>query len=167
MAVQVARALGAEVTAVCSTRNLDLVRSIGAHHTIDYTAEDFPQMERKWDLIIQVAGNRTKREIRQALTSRGIGVLVGGGTGRQADEHMRMLDVLASMAGNLIAPFKRQKMYFCMAKGRKHDLVRISELVDAGQITPVIDRAYPLAETAEAMRYLESGRVRGKVVVTP
>jgi len=82
-------------------------------------------------------------------------------------EHIRMLDILASMAGNLIAPFKRQKMYFCMAKGRKHDLVHISELVDSGQVTPVIDRTYPLAETADAMRYLETGRVRGKVVITP
>jgi NADPH:quinone reductase-like Zn-dependent oxidoreductase len=167
MAVQVARTLGAEVTGVCSTRNLDLVRSIGAHHVIDYTVEDFPRIDRKWDVVIQVAGNRTRAEIRKALAPRGIGVLVGGGTGRQTDEPIRMFQIRASMAGNLLAPFKRQKMYFCLAKGSRHDLVYISELVEAGKVSPVVDRSYPLAETAEAMRYLESGHVRGKVVVTP
>jgi NADPH:quinone reductase-like Zn-dependent oxidoreductase len=167
MAVQVARALGAEVTGVCSTRNLDLVRSIGAHHVIDYAVEDFSRMDRKWDVVIQVAGNRTKSDIRRSLAPRGIGVLVGGGTGRQVDEQVRMFEILMSMAGNLLAPFKRIKMYFCIAKGRRRDLVYVSELVEAGKVTPVVDRVYPLAETAEAMQYLESGRVRGKLVISP
>lgn len=167
MAVQIARALGADVTGVCSTRNLDLVRSIGAHHAIDYTLEDFATMARTWDVVVQVAGNRTNAEIRQALAPRGIGVLVGGGTGRREDEKIGMLDVLGSAAGNLLAPFKRQKLYLCMAKGRKRDLLFVSDLVDAGKVTPVLDRTYPLAEAAEAMRYLEAGHVRGKVVVRP
>jgi NADPH:quinone reductase-like Zn-dependent oxidoreductase len=167
MAVQIARALGAEVTGVCSTRNLDFVRSIGAHHAIDYTVEDFAAMDRKWDVVVQVAGNRTSAEIRRALAPHGIGVLVGGGTGRDPNEQIRMFDILRDMAGNLVAPFTKQKVYLCMASGRRTDLIYTTELVEAGKVTPVLDRVYPLAEAAEAMRYLEAGHVRGKVVVTP
>jgi NADPH:quinone reductase-like Zn-dependent oxidoreductase len=167
MAVQIARALGAEVTGVCSTPNLDLVRSIGAQHVIDYTAEDFSRMGRRWDVVVQVAGTRTNAEIRRALQPGGIGVIVGGGTGRQPDEPIRMLEVLGTMAGNLVAPLIRQKIYFCLANGNKNDLTFVSELVEAGQVLPVVDRVYPLADTAEAMHYLEGGHVRGKVVITP
>lgn len=165
VAVQIARALGAEVTGVCSTRNLDLVRSIGAHDTIDYTTDDFARMNRKWDVVIQVAGNRTAQEIRRALGPTGIGVLVGGGTGRQENDPIRMGEVVGAMTGNLLAPFMRQKVYMCMAKGRREDLLFISDLVQAGKLMPVIDRTYPLAETAEAMRYLEGGHARGKVII--
>jgi NADPH:quinone reductase-like Zn-dependent oxidoreductase len=166
MAVQIARALGGDVTGVCSTGNLDLVRSIGAHHTIDYTKEDFARMNLKWDVILQVAGNRTSRELRRALAPAGIGVAIGGGTGRQEDDPIRIGDVLGAMAGNLVAPFVRQKVYMCMAKGRAADLLFVSDLVQAGTLTPVIDRTYPLSQTADALRYLETGHARGKVVVT-
>jgi NADPH:quinone reductase-like Zn-dependent oxidoreductase len=165
MVVQIARALGAEVTGVCSTRNLDLVRSVGAQHAIDYTTEDFAQMDRKWNVVVQVAGNRTSREIRSALAPAGIAVLVGGGTGRQEGNPIRMGDIIGAVVGNLVAPFVRQKTYMCMAKGRRGDLLFVSDLVQAGKLTPVIDRTYPLTQTADALRYLEAGHARGKVVV--
>jgi NADPH:quinone reductase-like Zn-dependent oxidoreductase len=166
MAVQIARALGAEVTGVCSTRNLDLVRSIGAHDAIDYTTQDFSQMDRKWDVVIQVAGNATNEKLRRALGPSGIAVLVGGGTGRREDESIRVREILRSIAGNLFAPFMRKKVYFCMARGRRDDLLFINDLFEAGKLTPMVDRTYPLAETAEALRYLEAGRAQGKVIVT-
>ena len=167
LAVQIARALGAEVTGVCSTRNLDLVRSLGAHHAIDYTAEDFAAGGRQYDVVVQIAGTRTKKELRRALTPRGTAVLVGGGTGRQEGEMIRMREILADMAGNLIAPFRQQKVYFCLAKARRSDLLFVSELVEAGRLTPVVDRTYPLADAAQALRYLEAGHARGKVIAVP
>lgn len=165
LAVQIARALGAEVTGVCGTRNLDLVRSIGAHQAIDYTVEDFAAAGREYDVIVQIAGTRTKPELLRALAPRGTVVLVGGGTGRQEGEQIRMRDILRDMAGNLLAPVKRQKVYFCMARPRRSDLLVVSELIEAGRLTPVVDRTYPLVDVADALRYLEAGHARGKVIL--
>jgi NADPH:quinone reductase-like Zn-dependent oxidoreductase len=165
-AVQIARALGAEVTGVCSTRNVDLVRSIGAHHVIDYTIDDFAAMGRKYDVVIQIAGIRTNDELRGALAPRGRLVLVGGGTGRAQVENPSVPEVLGMFARNLLAPFMRQQIRVMMTKTRKSDLVYLGELVEGGKLMPVIDRTYPLTEAADAMRQLEGGHVRGKVVVT-
>jgi NADPH:quinone reductase-like Zn-dependent oxidoreductase len=165
-AVQIARALGAEVTGVCSTRNLELVRSLGAHHVIDYTVEDFTKSKTKYDVVVHTAGNRTNTELRRALEPRGHLVLVGGGTGREEDAPIGILDVLGAFAGNFLAPVMRQKTRMMMTKPRKNDLLFLAELIEAGKLTPVIDRAYQLAEAAEAIRYLEAGHARGKVVVT-
>jgi NADPH:quinone reductase-like Zn-dependent oxidoreductase len=165
-AVQVARALGAEVTGVCSTRNIDLVRSLGARHVIDYTVEDFVTMGRQYDLVVQLAGNRKNDELRRVLAPHGTLVLVGGGTGREENSDISMLEVLGSFAGNFLSPFMRQKTRMMMTKGGRSDLLFLTQLIEAGTLTPIIDRTYPLAEAAEAIRYLETGHARGKVVVT-
>jgi NADPH:quinone reductase-like Zn-dependent oxidoreductase len=165
-AVQIARALGAEVTGVCSTRNVELVRSLGAHHVIDYTIEDFVTMGREYDVIVQLAGNRKNDELRRALAPRGTLVLVGGGTGREENVDIPILEVLGDFARNLLAPFVRQPTRMMMTKTRKSDLIFLTQLIEAGKLTPVVDRTYPLADSAEAIRYVETGHARGKVVVT-
>ena len=165
-AVQIARALGAEVTGVCSTRNLELVRSLGAHHVIDYTVQDVTTSETKYDVVVHTAGNLTNTQLRRVLAPRGNLVLVGGGTGREENAPIAILDILGAFAGNFLAPFMRQKTRMMMTKPRKNDLLFLAELIEAGKLTPVIDRTYPLAEAAEAIRYLETGHARGKVVVT-
>lgn len=166
-AVQIARALGANVTAVCSTRNVDLVRSLGAHHVIDYTVEGFTRNERRYDVILQIAGNHRIRDLKRALAPRGALVLVGGGTGRDDSGGSGMLEVLAlTVAGRVFSPFVRQRVGMFMAQIRKRDLLFLTELIQAGRLTPIIDRAYPLRDAAEAIRYLEAGHARGKVIVT-
>jgi NADPH:quinone reductase-like Zn-dependent oxidoreductase len=165
-AVQIAKALGAEVTGVCSTRNLELVRAIGADHVVDYTAEDFTRNGRRYDLVLQICGDRSLRDLRRALTPRGTLVLVGGGTGRH-EKGDGMLGPLAAMIkGRFLSRFTHQRIRMFITKGRHDDLVYLSEQVEAGSLTPVIDRSYPLADAAEAIRYLEAGHARGKVVVT-
>jgi len=163
-AVQIGRAFGAEVTGVCSTRNLEFVRALGAHHVIDYTAEDFTQGAGKYDVIIQTAGNQKNDQLRRALKPRGSLVLVGGGTGREIED-IKLLEVLGMFAANFAAPFMRQKTRLMMGKIRNGDLQFIAELMVSGKVTPVIDRTYLLAEAAEAIRYLEAGHARGKVVI--
>jgi NADPH:quinone reductase-like Zn-dependent oxidoreductase len=167
-AVQIAKALGANVTGVCSTRNLDLVRSIGADHVIDYTAEDFAANGRQYDLVLHVAGNRSLADHRRALAADGTLVLVGGGVGRDrgANETLRLLGMLAylTMRG-VFSPFLRQRIRMFAAKSRQSDLAFLAELCDVGKLTPVIDRSYPLADAAEAIRHLEAGHARGKVIV--
>jgi NADPH:quinone reductase-like Zn-dependent oxidoreductase len=165
-AVQIARALGAEVTGVCSTRNVEFLRSIGAHHVIDYTIDDFVKMGQKYDIVVQVAGSRPNDELRAALAPRGRLVIVGGGTGRETADNTSMLEVLGLFARNILAPFMRQKTFMMMTKTRQSDVVYLGELIEAGKLTPVIDRTYPFTEAAEAIRHLEGGHVRGKVVVT-
>ena len=164
-AVQIARALGGEVTGTCSSRNLEFVRSLGAHHVIDYTQNDFATMEQKYDLIVQVAGNRTSTELRRALTPRGTAVEVGGGTGRE-EVDIPISDILESVARTMFARFQRQKVLLMMAKSRNSDLRFLADLIESGKVTPVVDRTYPLAEAADAIRYLEAGHARGKVIVT-
>lgn len=166
-AVQIAKALGADVTAVCGTRNVELLRSIGADNVIDYTAGDFTRNGRQYDLILQVAGNRSVRELRRALAPQGTLIMVGGGTGREESGSGDMLGVLAPLIRSLFSRFTRQRVRLILAKIRRNDLLAITELIEAGQLTPVVDRAYPLADTAAAIRYLEAGHARGKVVVVP
>jgi len=157
-AVQLAKAFGATVTGVCSTTKTDLVRSIGADHVIDYTREDFTE---RYDLVLDIAGNRSLSHLRRALTPRGTLVLVGGEDGGRwfggMDRPLRAL---------VLSPFVGQNLRPLMSSERAPDLEVLSELIEAGKVTPVIDRTYPLGEAADALRYLDSGRVRGKVVIT-
>jgi NADPH:quinone reductase-like Zn-dependent oxidoreductase len=156
-AVQIAKSFGAEVTAVCSTRNVDTARSIGADHVIDYTREDFAQSGRHYDLILGANAHHSIFDYRRALSQDGIYVLVGGG-------------VVRIIQGMLMAPLVsrigRRKMRFFIANINQKDLVFLKELLEAGQIVPVIDRRYPLSGAAEALRYLEEGHAQGKIVIT-
>jgi NADPH:quinone reductase-like Zn-dependent oxidoreductase len=161
-AVQLAKAFGAEVTGVCSTTKADLVRSIGADQVIDYTREDFADGTRHWDLILDTAGNRPLSQLQRALTPKGTLVLVGGeGGGRWLGGFERQL-----FWAPMRSPFVGQKLRSLASKERKEDLQTLRELIEAGKVTPVIDRTYPLAEAPEAIRYLAQGHPRGKVAVT-
>ena len=160
-AVQIAKTLGAEVTGVCSTRNVELVRSLGADHVIDYTKEDFARSGQNYDLIFQLAGTRSPSECRRALTSEGTLVQISG------DSDSRWIGPADRIVKALVlSPFVSQKMASFTVKPNKEDLQFLKELIEAGKLTPVIDRTYPLSETPEAIRYLENGRARGKVVIT-
>jgi NADPH:quinone reductase-like Zn-dependent oxidoreductase len=161
-AVQLAKAFGAEVTGVCSTTKADLVRSIGADQVIDYTREDFADGTRHWDLILDTAGNRSLSQLQRALAPKGTLVLVGGeGGGRWLGGFERQL-----FWAPMRSPFVGQKLRSLASKERKEDLQTLRELIEAGKVTPVIDRTYPLAEAPEAIRYLAQGHPRGKVAVT-
>jgi NADPH:quinone reductase-like Zn-dependent oxidoreductase len=160
-AVQLAKWLGAEVTGVCSTAKVDLVRSIGADHVIDYTREDFTQSGRRYDLIFQLAGTQSPSAIRRALTPSGTLALSSGESdGRRNGPIGRIIRAL------VLSRFVRQRLGPFEAKGRHQDLQLLKELIEAGEVTPVIDRTYALSETAEAIHYLEEGHARGKVVIT-
>ncbi|HYN90226.1 MAG TPA: NAD(P)-dependent alcohol dehydrogenase [Ardenticatenaceae bacterium] len=159
-AVQIARAFGADVTGVCSTRNLDMIRSLGADHVIDYTREDFTRLGQRYDLILDVAANRSLLEYRRVLDANGILVLVGAPDGRWLGPVARPLGAL------VLSRFVSQKMLPFLAKQTKGDLAALKELIEAGKITPVVDRIYPLSQTPDAIRYLETGHARGKVVIT-
>jgi NADPH:quinone reductase-like Zn-dependent oxidoreductase len=159
-AVQLAKAFGAEVTGVASTAKVDLVTSLGADHVIDYTREDFADGTRRYDLILDIGGSSRVRRLRRALRRRGTLVFVGGensdsltGMGRQ-------------LRGALISPFLRQRLAMLVAKERAGDYERLTELIEAGQVRPSLDRNFPLADTPDAMRLLETGQVRGKVAIT-
>ncbi len=159
-AVQIAKSFGAEVTGVCSTRNLDMVRSIGADHVIDYTQEDFTQNGQHYDLMLDAVGNRSLSDCRRVLSPKGVYVSVGA----QVNDWLGPLThvfriLLVSLVGS-------QKMVPLLAKQTKKDLVVLQELLEAGKVIPVIDRRFPLSETAEAIRYLEEGHAQGKVVIT-
>jgi NADPH:quinone reductase-like Zn-dependent oxidoreductase len=161
-AVQLAKAFGAEVTGVCSTTKTDLVRSIGAEHVIDYTREDFADGTRHWDLVLDTAGNRPLSQLQRALTPKGTLVLVGGeGGGRWLGGFERQL-----FWAPVRSLFVGQRLRSLVSKERKDDLRTLRELIEAGKVTPVIDRTYPLAEAPEAIRYLAQGHPRGKVAVT-
>ena len=155
-AVQIAKVFGAEVTAVCSTRNVDKARSLGADHVIDYTKEDFTRNDQQYDLILAVNGYHPISAYQRALTPRGIYV-VAGGKPTQLFQGM-LLGPRISKAGG-------KKMGFLSAKVSKKDLVFLKELLEAGKVVPVIDRRYPLSEAAEALRYLGEGHAKGKVVI--
>ncbi|CAA9277670.1 MAG: Bifunctional protein: zinc-containing alcohol dehydrogenase; quinone oxidoreductase (NADPH:quinone reductase); Similar to arginate lyase [uncultured Chloroflexia bacterium] len=156
-AVQIAKAFRAEVTAVCSTRKVDLVRSIGADHVIDYTQEDFTKNGQRYDLILAANGNRSMFEYKRALAPTGRYVVTGGSMAQLFQ---------AMLLGPLLSTAGRQKMGNVLARPNQKDLACMKELLEAGKVIPVIDRCYPLSETAEAIRYLEAGHARGKVVIT-
>jgi NADPH:quinone reductase-like Zn-dependent oxidoreductase len=151
-AVQIAKSFGAEVTGVCSTRNLEMVRSIGADHVIDYTKEDFTKGGKSYDLIFDVVANHSVSEYKRALSPEGICVIAGLST-------LFHLFQVVLLGGKKVG-------FMGIATPNQRDLVIIKELLEAGTVVPVIDRRYPLSETAEAIRYLETGRARGKVVIT-
>jgi len=161
-AVQIAKSFGAEVSGVCSTRNVEMVRSLGADHVIDYTVEDFTQSgQKKYDLIFQLAGTRSPSELRRALTSKGTLVQISGDSdGRWIGPVDRIIKAL------VLSPFVSQKLASFTVKPNKEDLQFLRQLIEAGKLTPVIDRTYSLSETPEAIRYLENGHVRGKVVIS-
>jgi NADPH:quinone reductase-like Zn-dependent oxidoreductase len=160
-AVQIAKALGAEVTGVAGTAKLDLVRALGADHVLDYTRDDFADGGSHYDLVLDMAGNPTLSRLRRALTPRGTAVITGGEEGGSFSGGMnRQLRALAS------SPFLRQRLTMFIAKQRNSDLERLTALIDSGHVTPCVERTYPLHETADAMRHLEAGRVRGKVVIS-
>ena len=161
-AVQIAKAFGAEVTAVCSTRNVDMARSIGADQVIDYTQEDFTRNGQQYDLILAVNGYHPIFAYRRALSSNGIYVMVGGPAA-----HVYQALLQAILLGPVISRTGRQKMGFMgITKPNQKDLVFVKELLEVGKVVPVIDRCYPLREVPEALRYLEKGHARGKVVIT-
>jgi len=160
-AVQLAKAFGAEVTGVCSTTKVDLVRSIGADDVIDYTRDDFADRARKYDVILDTAGNRSLSHLRRALTPQGTLVIIGGeGGGRWFGGVDRQLRALA------LAPFVSQKLCGLFSMQRTEDLQFLSELIEAGKVRPVIDRTYPLSAVPDAIRYLAGGHARGKIVIT-
>jgi NADPH:quinone reductase-like Zn-dependent oxidoreductase len=160
-AVQIAKAFGANVTGVCSTTKVEMVRSIGADHVIDYTREDFAEGDQRYDLILDIGGNSTLSRLRRALASRGTLVIVGGeGGGRWLGGTDRQLRAM------LLSPFVGQKLGTFVNKENHEDMLVLKELIESGKITPVIDRTYPLSEVPEAIRYLEGGHARGKVVIS-
>jgi NADPH:quinone reductase-like Zn-dependent oxidoreductase len=154
-AVQIAKAFGAEVTGVCSTRNVDMVRSIGADHVIDYTQEDFTQSGQRYDLILDNVANRSFSDCRRVLPLQGTLIPNSGHSG------------LSYIVKALVrSAFVRQQGRPYIAIPNHEDLVVLKELIESGKVTPVIDRTYPLSETPEAFRYLDDGHARGKVVIT-
>jgi NADPH:quinone reductase-like Zn-dependent oxidoreductase len=160
-AVQLAKALGAEVTGVASTAKLDLVRSLGADHVIDYTVDDFADGERRYDLILDIAGNASLSRLRRALTRSGTVVITGGEEGGNFSGGMnRQFRALG------LSVFVRQRLTFFVAKERSSDLERLTEFIEAGKVTPSVDRVYQLAEAPDAMRYLTAGKARGKIVIS-
>lgn len=163
-AVQIAKALGAEVTAVCSTRNVDLVRSLGADHVIDYTKENFTKGDKKYDLLFDLVGNHSRSERKGVLTPNGLCVLAGvGGAGKHPETKGR---IVASLTTALFSRFSDRKFAFYITQTNSADLNTLRELMQSGKVTPVIDRTYPLTEAPEAIRYLEQGHARGKVIIT-
>ena len=160
-AVQLAKAFGAEVAGVCSTTKMELVRSIGADRVIDYTREDFADGRNRYDVILDIAGNRSLSHLRRALAPEGRLVIVGGEGGGKwfggIDRQLR---------AQVVSLFVRQKLGTLIATARKEDLEELRGLVEAGRVTPVVDRTFPLSEVPEAIRYLRDGHARGKVVIT-
>ncbi len=156
-AVQIAKAFGTEVTAVCSTRNVDMVRSIGADHVIDYTQEDFTKNGQRYDLILAVNGYHPISAYQRALSQEGRYVMTGGSMAQMFQ---------AMLLGPWLSKNGSQKMGNLLAKPNQKDLVFVKELLEAGKVVPVIERRYPLREVPEAIRYVEEGHAKGKVVIT-
>lgn len=159
-AVQLAKTFGAEITGVASTAKLELVRSLGADHVIDYTRDDFADGTHRYDLILDIAGNPTLSRLRRALTPTGTAVIVGGEEGGNWTGINRQLRALA------LSPFLRQRLTMFIAKQRSSDLEKLTDLIEAGKVTPSLDRSFPLDQVPEAVRYLEAGKARGKVAIT-
>ncbi len=160
-AVQIAKALGAEVTGVCSTSKAEMVRAIGADHVIDYTRDDFAEGGQCYDVILDIGGNSSLSHLRRALAPRGALIIAGGETdGRWLGGTDRQLRALA------LSPFVGQKLGTFVASENHRDMVVLKDLIESGKVTPVVDRSYPLKEVPEAIRYLEEGHAQGKVVIT-
>jgi NADPH:quinone reductase-like Zn-dependent oxidoreductase len=162
-AVQIAKAFGADVTGVCSGRNVDLVRSLGADHVIDYTKEDFTKSDQPYDVILDNVANHSLSECRRVLTPNGIYVLIGGGG---ANEQGLLGGLAKALKAALLAKFVSQKMGMMMAEPSNKDLAILAEMMESGKLKPVIDRTYKLDQLPEAIRYVEQGHARGKVIVT-
>ena len=160
-AVQIAKNYGAEVTGVCSTRNVAMVKSIGADHVIDYTQVDFTQGSVHYDLIIDNIGNHTLSQLRHVLTPNGALVSVGG-----PSDNPWLGPLTTSIDAYFVAPFVGQKLIFMLAQANQDDLKVLADLMQTGKLTPVIDRRYTLAETPQAIGYLEQGHAKGKVIIT-
>jgi NADPH:quinone reductase-like Zn-dependent oxidoreductase len=160
-AVQIAKAFGARVTGVCSTTKVELVRSIGADDVIDYTREDFAATGKRYDVILDIAGARSVSHLRRALAPKGTLVIVGGESGGRwfggIDRQLR---------ATMLSPFVGQRLGTFVGRTKAEDLVTLAELIEDGKVTPLIDRTYPLEKVPDAMRYLEEGHTRGKVVIT-
>jgi NADPH:quinone reductase-like Zn-dependent oxidoreductase len=162
LAVQIAKAFGAEVTGVCSTSKVVLVRSIGADEVIDYTVDDFADRAQRWDVIVDTAGRRSLSHLRRGLRPRGTLVIVGGeGGGRWTGGFGRQI-----LRAPLLSLFSSQRLLPLISKERLDDLQQLAGMIEAGKLTPVIDRTYPLIEAPDAIRHLEEGHPRGKVVIT-
>ena len=162
-AVQIAKSFGAEVTGVCSGRNAEMVRSIGADHVIDYTKEDFTESAQRYDLILDNVGNHSLLECRRVLNPKGKIILIGGGginDGRWTGPLVGVIKMLG------LKPFVTQEMSMMLAEMNNKDLTILADLIQSGKVKPVIDRTYPLSQLPEALRYLEEGHARGKVVIT-
>lgn len=160
-AVQIARSIGTRVTGVCSAGNAELVRSLGAQEAIDYAQEDFTRSARKWDVIFDLVGNRTLAEYRRALQPKGVFVSCGGG-----GPDKKAMELAGVMFGKvLIAPFVSQRLTGVLAKVNSADLRALGAMVSSGELKPVVDCTYALSETAEALRYIERGHARGKVLI--
>jgi len=159
-AVQIAKAFGAEVTGVCSTRNVEMVRSLGADRVVDYTKEDFTKTAERYDVILDNVGNRPVSEMLHVMNPKGRYVMVGGPAGRWIDPLPRMLNAF------VLSKFVSQDIGFFLAKMTQADLTTLGDLLQSGKVKPVIDRQYKLSDVGEALRYLEAGHARGKVVVT-
>lgn len=159
-AVQIAKHLGAEVTGVCSTRNVEMVRSIGADHVIDYTKEDFVSLPKRYDAILENVGNKSPSELQSVLNPKGRSIGVG------APHDLSVIGLLVGAVTSMrLSMFSDRKVTAFVAKANADDLALIADLIATGKLTPVIDRVYSLNETADAMRYLETGHARGKVIV--
>jgi NADPH:quinone reductase-like Zn-dependent oxidoreductase len=158
-AVQIAKSFGANVTAVCSTRNVDLVRSIGADQVIDYTKEDFTQTAERYDVILDLVGGRSLSACRRAITPRGTYVIVG------VKDMGRWLGLGRQFKALLLSPFVGQRMRVFVVRHNKGDLAALKELVEAGKVVPVIDRQFALRDAADALRYQGEGHAKGKIVL--
>jgi NADPH:quinone reductase-like Zn-dependent oxidoreductase len=159
-AVQIAKAYGADVTGVCSTAKAEMVQSIGADRVIDYTRDDIADGGRRYDVILDTGGNRSLRQLRRALTPHGTLVIIGGETGGRwlggSDRQLRAL---------MLSPFTRQHLGTLLCSENQTDLIALTELIESGQVTPVIDKIYPLTQTITAIRHMRDGHARGKVVI--
>src|SRR5438094_8651154 len=162
-AVQIARSLGADVTGVCSTRNVDLVRSLGADHVIDYTKEDFTKSDQRYDVILDNVGNQPLLHFRRVLIPKGKYVMIGGGG---PNDQGLIGPLFRPVKAMLLSPFVSQEMGMFMADTNQKDLAVLADLMQSGKVKPVIDRTYKLSEVPAAIAYLEQGHARGKVVIT-
>jgi NADPH:quinone reductase-like Zn-dependent oxidoreductase len=157
--VQLAKALGAEVTGVSSTGKTDLVRSIGADHVVDYTQDDFADGRERYDLILDIGGNNRLTRLRQALTPTGTLVIAGG-------EGAKWTGVGRQLRALILSPFTRQRLTTYISKHRQADLETLRQLIETGQVTPIIGQTYPLADLPEAVHDLQAGHARGKIAIT-